>query len=71
MTLSKWEIKMARRLGVSSSDVHKARTTTWGTVYGLTNDYYLTEQIFMGYSKAEIYRALLRKLIKQIGITEA
>ena len=66
--LTKWEIKTARKLGVSSADVHRVGANSFGVVYGLYNDYYYIAHTFNGYSKAEIYRALLRDLIEKIGV---
>lgn len=66
--LTKYERIIARRLGVTAQDMHFIRRTCYGDVYGLYNDYYLVQRTFYGYSKAEIYRALLRDLIDKIGI---
>lgn len=65
--LTKNEKRAARRLGVTAADLHFTRSTCYGAVYSLYNDYYLIEGIFCGYTKAEIYRALLRKLFTRIG----
>ena len=66
--LSKWEIKVLHKLGVTAKDVHFVRSTCWGNVYGLYNDYYLVEKCFLYYTKAEIYRILARDLLDKIGI---
>lgn len=66
--LTKYEKIIARRLGVSSKDVHFIRHNCYGTAYGLYNDYYYIAKTFFGYTKAEIYRILLRDLIEKIGI---
>lgn len=65
--LTKNEKRAARRLGVTAVDLHFTRTTSCGAVYGLYNNYYLIEGVFYGYTKAEIYRALLRKLFSRVG----
>ena len=70
--LSSYEKKVARLLNVSSNDLHKTGFNSYGTVYSLYNNYYLTEMTFSdGYSKLEIYRRLLRKLFKQLNIKVA
>ena len=66
--LTKKEKAIARRFDISYKDVHVVGHNSYGTVYGLYNNYFLTEMTFNGYTKAEIYRFLLRKFIKQIGI---
>lgn len=66
--LSLTEKRIARRLGVSTSDVHLIARTSYGDSYGLYNNYFDVYGVFMGYSKAVIYRSLLRQLISQIGI---
>lgn len=66
--LTKYEKIIARRLGVSGDDVHIVNHNSYGTVYGLYNDYYYIAKTFYGYTKAEIYRILLRDLIEKIGI---
>lgn len=63
--LTKEERKFARVAGVSANDVHISGRNSCGTVYGLYNCYFLTELTISGYTRAEIYRLLLRKLIKQ------
>ena len=65
--LTKNERRAARHLGITAADLHFTRTTSYGAVYGLYNNYYLIEGVFYGYTKAEIYRALLRKLLKRVG----
>lgn len=65
-TLTKEEKRAARSLGVSAKDVYISGANCYGTVYGLYNNYYLTELTMYGYSKREVYRALLRKLISQV-----
>ena len=65
--LTKNEKRAARRLGVTAADLHFTGSTCYGAAYGLYNDYYLIEGIFCGYTKPEIYRALLRKLLKRVG----
>ena len=69
--LTKYERTFAKRFGITAADVHKVRHNCYGTVYGLYNNYYLVEMTFSGYSKPEIYRALLRKLIDKCGILAA
>lgn len=66
--LTKYEKIIARRLGVSGNDVHFINRNCYGDVYGLYNDYYYIAKTFYGYTKAEIYRILLRDLIEKIGI---
>jgi len=67
-TLTKEERRAARALGVSFKDVHRTGANCYGTVYGLYNNYYLVEMTFNGYSKREIYRALLRRLFDVCGL---
>ena len=69
--LSRNEKAFARAAGITAKDVHIVRGTSYGTLYGLYNKLYLCEMVFYGgYSKAEIYRILLRRLIEKCGITE-
>lgn len=68
--LTRYEKQIARKLGISANDVFLDGYNSFGAVYGLYNSYYYTRMTFNGYSKPEIYRALLRKLIDQIGIIE-
>lgn len=65
--LTKNEKRAARRLGVTAADLHYTGFTSYGAAYGLYNDYYLIEGVFCGYTKPEIYRALLRKLLMRVG----
>ena len=66
--LTKKEKAAARRLNVSAADLHTNGRNCYGINYGLYNDYYLISGIYNGYSKAEIYRDLLRQLINRIGL---
>lgn len=68
--LTRYEKQIARKLGVTANDVYYAGSNCYGNNYGLYNSYYYTVMTFNGYSKPEIYRALLRKLIGKIGIIE-
>lgn len=62
--LTRHEKQLARRLNVSANDLYFDGRNSCGAVYGLYNNYYLIRGTFDGYSKPEIYRALLRKLIE-------
>lgn len=69
--LSTYEKKIARRLGVSAADVHRDGVNSYGAVWALYNPYYYTRLTICGTSdRRYIYRALLRQLIKQVGIIE-
>lgn len=65
--LSLTEKRAARRLNVSAADLHYINSTSSGAAYGLYNGYYYCTGIFSGYSKPEIYRALLRQLLTRCG----
>ena len=66
--LSKWEIMLLHRLGVTASDVHRIGGNAYGTIWGLYNDYYYISHTISGYSKAEIYRILARDLLDKLGL---
>lgn len=68
--LTRYEKQIARKLGVTANDVFLDGYNSFGAVYGLYNSYYCVHMTFNGYSRPEIYRALLRKLIEKIGIIE-
>lgn len=63
---TKQERRILKALKVSAADVHKTGANSCGTVYRLSNNYYLTEITAYGYNRREIYRILARKLIKQV-----
>ena len=63
---TKQERRILKALKVSAADVHVSGANSCGTVYRLSNNYYLTEITAYGYSRREIYRILARKLIKQV-----
>lgn len=65
--LTKEEKRTARRLGVTAADVRRGAATCYGTNYSLLNEYYYIHAIYNGYSQAEIYRDLLRRLIRTAG----
>ena len=63
---TKQERRILKALQVSAADVHVSGANSCGTVYRLSNNYYLTEITAYGYSRRDIYRILARKLIKQV-----
>ncbi len=66
-TLTPDEKRAARALNVTAADVYRDGWNCYGTVYGLYNDYYYTTMTISGYTRAEIYRELLRALIRKMG----
>ena len=66
--LTTFERAALRKLNVNYSDLHIAGANSMGIVYGLYNDYFLTEMTCNGYTKREVYRILARKLLRQCGI---
>ena len=63
--LTAYEKRAARALDVTAADVRKVGRNSCGDVYRLSNSYFLTEATCAGYSRAEVYRILVRKLIRQ------
>lgn len=57
-----------RKIEVTEKDVYKSNSTCYGTRYGLYNDFYLVDGIFYGYTKREIYHALVKKLFEKMGL---
>lgn len=66
--LTKKEKLLARRLNVTSEDLHRSGVNSFGTVWGLYNEYYLIQATFNGYTQPQIYRALLRCLFDRLGV---
>ncbi len=66
--LTSKEKKAARLLKVSFNDLYISGCNSCGTVYGLYNNYYLIQGTYSGYTKIEIYRSLLRKLLKYLNV---
>lgn len=62
--LTRFEKAFARSIGVTAKDVHKDGANSCGTVYALYIPYYYERLTVSGYTKPEIYRLLLRDLIK-------
>ena len=68
--LTTYEKRIARAYGITAADVHKDGANSYGVVYALYNPWYYTRLTFCGsYTRAQIYRALLRRFINQLGIT--
>ena len=65
--LTRYEKQFARAAGITAADVHKTGRNSSGTVYALYNPYYFTECTFYGYTLREVYRFLLRRLIKNVN----
>ena len=63
--LTSYEKTVARACGISAQDVRHCGSNSCGTVYSLTNSYFYIACTFNGYSKREIYRALLRRFIER------
>lgn len=61
--LTSYEKAVARACGISARDVRRDGANSCGTVYRLANNYFYIFCTYNGYSKAEIYRDLLRRFI--------
>lgn len=68
--LSKNEKTSARLLGVSFNDLTFERVTAYGVRYSLQDGRFYVDGVFYGYSRRDIYRALLRKLLNRYGVTD-
>ena len=64
-----WKEKaILKMLAITAKDVQRKNSTCYGTWYELKNHCCVCEGMFNGYSRAEIYRLLARKLIAQIQV---
>lgn len=63
--LTPYEKAVARKCGISAADITCHGANSYGTVYSLYNRWFYISGTFNGYSKPEIYRALLRQFIER------
>lgn len=68
--LTSYERAFCRKAGITAADVFTDGANSCGRVYGLYNPFYYVRVTASGYSKSEIYRFLVRELIRKIGIVE-
>lgn len=66
--LSNIEKRAARILNVNYNDLKFITRTSYGDVYSLNDGRVLVDGLFYDYSRRDIYRALLRKLLNRYGI---
>ena len=66
--LSGIEKAAARIVNVNARDLVFIRRTCYGDLYGLNNGVVFVDGVFYGYSRRDIYRSLLRKLLNRYGV---
>lgn len=63
--LTSYEKAVARACGISANDVISHGANDYGTEYSLLNGYFYIACTYSGYTRAQIYRDLLRRFIKR------
>lgn len=63
--LTPYEKTVARRCGISAADIACHGRNECGAVYSLYNRWFYISGTFDGYSKPQVYRALLRQFIER------